>query len=173
MSVDHRQIYTRPSRMQTGSWPTPWPGGASTLATQCEPRVQGEAAQNSPAPAESGRGGETLPAANTRTMLQIDSQKLGAESDRHDGTVLDRIPSWLSNRDIIVMRTKCNKKMPSEGKTPSSARSFPRGKELFSVQGCWVCNSTEPAEYMPEAAATAKRLCCAVVGAGRQTPRPR
>jgi hypothetical protein len=42
--------------------------------------------------------------------LQAVSQELGAESDHHSGTVLDRVPSWLSNGDIIVMRTKCNKK---------------------------------------------------------------
>jgi len=99
-----------------------------------KPGAQAEAAQNSPAPAGSGRGRKTFPAGNTRMALQIASQKLGAERNRHDGTVFDRIPSWLSNRDTIVMRAKCNKKMPSKGKPPSSARSFARGKELFSVR---------------------------------------
>jgi hypothetical protein len=132
--VDHRQIYTRQSRMQTGVWPTPWPS-ADTLATQWKPRVQAEAAQDSTAPVASGRGGETLPAANTRMALQIDSQKLGAQSDRHDGTVFDRVPSWLSNWDIIVMRTKCNKKIPKQVdvKPFPPAKPLARDREWFAV----------------------------------------
>jgi len=78
--------------MQTGSWPHSLARRRQQPRDTMETGAQAEAAQDSPAPVGSGRGRKTFPAVNTRMALQIASQKLGAERDRHDGTVFDRIP---------------------------------------------------------------------------------